>query len=47
MQTVVALDHTELSNQQTSDLADAIDRSTIVSDAIDTMATFSARAEPV
>ncbi len=47
MQFVLTLDHAELSNEQSTEMADAIDRSTIVSDAIDTMATFSAAARPV
>ncbi len=44
---VLQLDHAELSDQQFTDLGNAIDGKTIVSDAIDTMATFSAKAQPV
>jgi|GEM_PF-4195337 len=44
---VLQLDHAQLSNQQFTDLGNAINRSTIVSDAINTMATFSAAAQPI
>jgi hypothetical protein len=47
MEFVLTIDHAMLSNQQFTQLDAAIDRGTLVSDAIDTMATFSAAATPV